>query len=632
MKARNPVIALFTMLSVLSFAAWPGPPNTAAQKRSTLRIDAAELQSFVDSIFAEEMEKEHLPGAVFVLVKDRKVALSKGYGYANLEKKTPVKPDKTIFRIGSITKALTAMAVMQLADRGLIDIRADVNKYLADPKVPNRYGEPVRAWHLLSHTAGFDQIGRNRQVINPEARKSLGEFLDGQLIRIRPPGQVSCYDTYGITLAGHLVERVSGLSYSEYMKKHVFDPLGMTRTNVETPEPLKADLATGYGYREGKYLPQRYEYYVTTPASSIDSTALDMAQFMIAILGDGEAGKGRLFSARMARQIKRKQFSNHPDFPGFAHGFWEDFRNGQRAIHHGGAMLGFLTEMYLLPDHNLGFFVAYNRDEEAGGGPAPLRDILVSKLMDRWFPPAKEVTAKRTPLPIDTEPFAGTYSHNLYCHTCYEGEGWGRSIFPVKAAGKGILEMWNRRWMAVAPLVFEEENGSRRIAFRKDSAGRIVYMFSGHDAFERNGEWLLDEVLGEGWRKRPPEPLVAMVYRANQEWEKAAKAHEAIAARRPNDGRMHFYAGFCWVNAGEADRAIAALQKSMELRQWPSTTAYYLTTAYALKGDKDRALEWRGRAIELGFSDKSLLESDSKLDKLRDDPRFKALTEKRADK
>jgi hypothetical protein len=487
----------------------------------------------------------------------------------------------------------------------------------------------VRIWHLLTHTAGFDQIGRNRRVLKPEDRKSLGDFLDGQMIRIRPPGQISAYDTYGITLAGHLIERATGLSYGEYMEKNIFGPLNMARTNVETPDSLKADLALGYGYREGRFTPQGYEYYVTTPASSIDSTALDMAQFMIAILGDGSAGKGRMFSKRTAQQVRQKQFSNHPGFPGFAYGFWEDYRNGQRAIHHGGAMLGFLTEMYLLPDHNLGFFVAYNRDAEAGGGPAPLRDILTKKLMDRWFPPGNDVTAKKTALPIETEPFAGTYSHNMYCHTCFEGEGWGRSIFPVKAAGKGILEMWNRRWLAVAPLVFEEENGPRRIAFRKDKAGRIVYMFSGNDAFEKNGEWLLDEVLGEGWRNRPVEPLVAMVYRAVQDWEKAAKAHEAIAASRPQDGRMFYYAGYCWVNLGETDRTIAALERSMELRQWPSMTAYYLATAYAIKDDKNRAFEWLGRAIELGFSDKNLLNSDPKLDKLRDDPRFKLLGEKK---
>lgn len=621
------LLTLSSLVAVLSFptAEAVGVPPSQ-QRQEMIRINPVQLQKVADSIIAEGMAKEHLPGAVFVVVKDGKIVLAKGYGYANLENKTPVIPSRTIFRIGSITKALTALAVTQLADRKKIDLEDDVNKYLDHPRVDQKYAEPVRFRHLLTHTGGFDQIGIDRQASRPEERKTLAEFLSTQLVRIRPPGQVSCYDTYGMTLAGYLVERISGLPYAEYMKQNIFAPLGMTRTNVETRETLKADLAVGYGYVDGKYVPQRYEYYVTTPASSIDATALDMAQLMIAVLGDGSTKSGRFLSPATARRIKQPQFTNHPGFPGFAHGFWEDFRNGQRAIHHGGNMLGFTTEMYLLPSHNLGFFVAYNRDEEAGGGPAVLRDTLTGKLMDHWFPsktPEKEGVTQ-TPLQLDTARFAGKYAGTLYCHTCFDGEGWGWSLLSLRSGERGVLES-SRRWLAVEPLVFQEENGVRRIAFREDKKGEITHLILGNSVYEKLGERLLTEVLGPGWQERPAQPLRARLYRDTEQWQKAAAAYASIIERRPNDGRAHYYLGFCRLNANEPDLALRAFERARELKRWPPFTAYYTAAAYARKGDKEQALTWLERAVKLGFSDDELMRRDAHLNSLLDDPRFKVL-------
>jgi CubicO group peptidase (beta-lactamase class C family) len=143
----------------------PAPPPT-------LRFELQEVQTLVDQTIAEAMEKEHLPGVAFALVKDGQVVISRGYGYANLEKQTPVTPDKTIFRIGSISKLFTAHAIVQLADLNKLSLDHDVNRYLAYPKVDIRYPEPVRFWHLLTHTAGFDQVGdRGREFARAEERK-----------------------------------------------------------------------------------------------------------------------------------------------------------------------------------------------------------------------------------------------------------------------------------------------------------------------------------------------------------------------------------------------------------------------------------------------------------------------------
>src|SRR5581483_11836389 len=167
------------------------------------------------------------------------------------------------------------------------------------------------------------------------------------------------------------------------------------------------------------------------------------------------------------------QFSNAPGIPAFAYGFFEDRLNSPRAVHHGGTMNGFATELYLVPEHKLGFFVAYNCDRVIGGPRARLRDTLTQKLMDYWFPTERNNRAEaiKAPLPIKTERFAGKYTDNMYCHTCYEDEpgAWPiNGITLVKAAGEGVLEIGGRRWRAVEPLVFQSEVTGERLAFRED--------------------------------------------------------------------------------------------------------------------------------------------------------------------
>src|SRR6185503_11116644 len=120
--------------------------------------DPKELEAFIDKIITEEMEREHIPGAEFVFVKDNKVFFSKGYGFANLERQQRATPEQTLFRIGSISKVFTATAVVQLADRKRLNLQTDVNQYLTRLKVAATFPEPVTPAHLITHTAGFDEI------------------------------------------------------------------------------------------------------------------------------------------------------------------------------------------------------------------------------------------------------------------------------------------------------------------------------------------------------------------------------------------------------------------------------------------------------------------------------------------
>ena len=439
-------------------------------KGPTPKIDATELAVFVDSIVTAQLEKEHIPGAVFVLVQNGRVVYQRGYGFADIASRRPVDPERTIWRIGSISKVFTATAVVQLADRGRVRLTDDVNQYLRGFKVPNTFPEPVRVWHLLTHTAGFDEIRPGTRAETAAGLLPICDFVSNRLVRLRPPGRIISYSTYGITLAGCLVEQVSGTSFENYLKRNVWLPLGMTRTNIVVPDSLRPDLAQGYEYDNGANRLADWEWYHTTPASSINASAADMGRFIIANLQNG-LGTSRIMSEAAARDMHRQHATSHPKLAGFAYGFQEDFTNGERILQHGGNVEGFAAQLVLLPERGVGFFVASQHE------PASLKDVVAKALLDHYFPDRTQPTAP-TPMAGFRERaprFAGTYELNQFCHSC----GPDRRVYPraeVKAYPDGTISITGQkqRFVEVSPLFFEGTDGRGHAAFREDETGRIT--------------------------------------------------------------------------------------------------------------------------------------------------------------
>ncbi|MFL5489371.1 MAG: serine hydrolase domain-containing protein [Gemmatimonadaceae bacterium] len=428
------------------------------------------LASLVDSLIPAQMAKEHIPGAVFVLVQNGKVLYQRGYGLANVERRQPVDPEKTIWRIGSISKVFTATAVVQLADRGRLRLSDDVNRYLSAVKVPATFEEPVTFQHLLTHTAGFDEIRPGTRAETAAGLLPLGAFLQNKLIRLRPPGRIISYSTYGVTLAGYLVEQISGTDFQSYLEQNLWRPLGMTRTNITVPDSLRGDLAQGYEFDSGENKLAEWEWYHTTPASSINASAADMARFIIAHLENGRVGRVRVLSDSATRDMHRRHASSDPRLAGFAYGFYEGFTNGERLLQHGGNVEGFAAQLTLIPARGIGFFIASQHE------PAALKDVVQSALLDRFFP-AKTKPAPPVPMPGYRERaprFAGTYELNEFCHSC----GAGRREYPrveVKANADGTISMTGnaQRFVEVSPLFFSGLTGAGGAAFKADSTGRI---------------------------------------------------------------------------------------------------------------------------------------------------------------
>ena len=442
--------------------------------RPALPIKATELASFINPIIKAQLEKEKIPGAVFVLVQNGKILYQHGYGFADLERRKRVDPFTTIWRIGSISKVFTATATVQLADRGRFRLTDDVNRYLTRFKVPATFTEPVRFWHLLTHTAGFDEIRPGTRAATERELLSLGDFLAPKLVRLRPPGRVISYSTYGISLAGYLIEQTSGVGFETYLRQNIWAPLAMRRTNIDVPQRLRDDLAKGYELDNGANQPANWEWYHSTPASSINSTAVDMAQFIIAVLQHGRYEKTRILSEAAGRDLLRQHFTSHPELAGFTYGFQEDFTNGEHIVQHGGNVEGFSAQLTLLPDRGIGFFIASQHE------PAALKDVVQRALLDHYFPDQRR---RVRPVPMSgyrerAARFAGTYEINEFCHTC----GAGRRVYPrieVKAFPDGTLSITGiePRFVEVSPMFFRKVNGAPGGAvFHQDPSGKIDFL------------------------------------------------------------------------------------------------------------------------------------------------------------
>jgi CubicO group peptidase (beta-lactamase class C family) len=201
-----------------------------------------------------------VPGAVFTVVGRTGTQSSKGVGYANIAARQLADPERTLFRVGSVSKPVTATTVFQLWERGVFDLRVDINTYVDRMAVPEAFDAPVTAHELLTHTAGFDE-----QLFGSGAPKALdlGTYLRATLPeRVYPPGLLHSYSNHGYGLLGVLVEDGAGAPFAEVVDRMTFAPLGMTASTFRQPPPpeLRERLATGYDCSGDECTPLPYDY------------------------------------------------------------------------------------------------------------------------------------------------------------------------------------------------------------------------------------------------------------------------------------------------------------------------------------------------------------------------------------
>lgn len=293
-----------------------------------------------------------------------------GHGQADVTTGRPITED-TVFRVASISKTFTAIAVMQLVEQGQVELDAPANDYLRSlrlvPADPAHAPATVR--HLLSHTAGLGELAHLSGMLRPDFGESVPagdplptvvDFYGGHIRQRSEPGTSFTYGNHSPTVLGQLIEDVTGAPLSEVFRERIFEPLGMRSSDLQRSPLVRAALATGYdvGRRGARVVEERD--MITSGAASVYSTTADMGRYLAALLGGGANEHGRILSAESLELMYRPAYQPDPRLPGMGLGFFRSEIAGHRVVEHQGVHPGFHSHLCLAPDDGIGVVVFTN--------------------------------------------------------------------------------------------------------------------------------------------------------------------------------------------------------------------------------------------------------------------------------
>lgn len=338
MRPTKPVIATIGLL--ISLAAAPSAP---AQEPADLR---PATRKRIEATIQSEMDRQGIPGLSIAVVVDGEVRWTAGFGLADLENDVPATAE-TVYRLGSIAKPITAIATMQLAEQGQLDLDAPVQRYV--PEFPEKKW-PVTCRQLLSHLGGIrhyrgDEINstrRYRDVIGP-----LQIFRDDPLLH--EPGTKFAYTTYGFNLLGGAVERAAGEPFLAYVTEHVFKPAGTRTLQVDDSDAIIRHRAQGYRRGpDGQLLNSRpADTSNKVPGGGMCGTVDDLARFAIAVLDD------RLVRPETRAAMFEPQRTRDGQVLTYGLGWNVVDRGGRREVWHGGGQQRISTMLYMRPDNRV---------------------------------------------------------------------------------------------------------------------------------------------------------------------------------------------------------------------------------------------------------------------------------------
>jgi D-alanyl-D-alanine carboxypeptidase len=454
-----------------------GAPLCAADAPKPLAQDpgvASAIQVF-DAWVARTAADREQPAVSIGLVYDQDLIWAKGYGFADLEKKTPATPS-TAYRIASISKLFTATAILQLRDASKLRLDDPVSRWLPE-FAPTRVdpGSPViTVRHLLTHTSGLPREveGTYWNDLKFPSREEMERVLNRMGV-VGPPETKWKYSNVALSLAGYVVEKASGEPYADYVARHILQPLGMSSTRVMPPRDWPA-LATGYGRRvPGK--PRLVKPYLDAaymvPAANLASTVEDLAKFASLQFRDGAAGGAQVLKGSTLRDMQRIHWLD-PDWKsGWGLGWAVRRRDDTTRIGHGGSVPGHRTQITLLPEQKFGVVVLTNA---ADGDPGRYVDAAVKMVA----PAVAKATAK-----------AEEASKPDAAWTKYVGTyGWEDDVAMVMLLDGELCivdpsddDPWESRVRLepVAPDTFRMKTGSQEgelIQFTIDANGNVIRM------------------------------------------------------------------------------------------------------------------------------------------------------------
>ncbi|HEU4881669.1 MAG TPA: serine hydrolase domain-containing protein [Longimicrobium sp.] len=446
--------------------------------------ELASLEAFIDSVAGVEIREYGVPGMVIAVVRDGRVVHCKGYGYADIRARRPMSPDSTVMRVGSVAKPVTALAALQLAEAGRIDLDARVDAALPG-LLRGRHADRVRVRDLFTHTSGLDVRLNGTTTTDPRRVLSLEDYLRRDLPPVvHPPGEVIRYSNHGYVVLGRLVETASAESFDSYVQRHLFAPLGMRSSSFRLEGALARRAATGYEAGRRGPVPAAVLHPHIAPAAGLNTTAADMARLMVALLDSGRAaGTAPLYSTRMAALALGRHWGMHPGMPGMTYGMFETRRGGVRGVGHSGGIRGFMSGMYLWPAQRTGIFISNNGND--GGAVQAVYDAFV----DRYLadpratppppPPGADARAARA---------AGTYRlASLAVRNLERAGALRRGELRIRPCPGGCILLFGQRYVEISPGVYQAGEGGEVVGFSEGRRGERWMLTS--DPFGGNRAW-----------------------------------------------------------------------------------------------------------------------------------------------
>ncbi len=449
--------------------------------------DPAQLEAFVDGVVKPLMVNNSSPSGTVAIVKNGELLLAKGYGFEDISEQEPVDPFSTLFRPGSVSKLFTWVAVMQQVEQGKLDLDADVNQYLENFQIEDTFEQPVTLWHILTHSAGFEDGGLGYLIIeDPDRAVPLDEAMaQYQPKRVNPPGAQTAYSNYATALAGLIVANVSGLSFNEYIQQNIFDPLGMTNSSFEEPLPgrLAERMAISYSTEAGDFVEKPFEIVASFgPAGALSSTATDMVRFGQAVLNGGALDGNRILREETMAQMLQNQFSHDERLMGMGLGFYASDYNGYRVMGHGGDTQWFHSYLGIDAANDLTFFVSFG-----GPGGSEVRTSFAPAFYKEFFPRMEAPPVPPEDFTSRAMKYAGAYGFWRSNFSKVEkamGLGGGVTVMPTANNTLAVALGDNvKQYAEVEENLFREVNPNvallggmspRLMAFQENESGEIT--------------------------------------------------------------------------------------------------------------------------------------------------------------
>ena len=489
------VVALLASLSLLtacgstsSSASLPPrePPSGEHQ------LTAEDVNAWLDGKLPDALKNGDIPGAVVTVVKDGQVVTTRGYGWADTGasggQPVAVDPQKSLFRVASVSKIPTSIAAMQLVEQGKVDLDADISAYL-DFEIERRFDEPLTLRHLLTHSAGFEEHGSLTPTTDLEAY-----VKNDPPAQVFAPGTTPGYSNYGMALAGYIVQRVSGQPFETYVREHVLEPAGMTTSTYEQPLPAGLAGSLGPGHTSaGEEV--SFELMGDFPAGSLTVSAPDFAAFMNAQLSRSpKLLREETWEQMWSPGLGEERLGNRAKAGEMGLGYFDLSRHGQRVVGHGGDIPGWHSQFELYPEEKTGIFISYNGDGNGSDSSNNLREDLAQGFADRYFPGDAVKASGSKDSAERARQVAGSYVPSRTFWTTFLS-AWmpAYSSVSIEHTGDGKLKVDKTQYVEVEPWVWRQVDGRGAIAAQvKD--GKVVSL-SQEPAFTLLPTTLLQQAL-----------------------------------------------------------------------------------------------------------------------------------------